>query len=126
LNKTRIKVSSCEEADLDLGVPSRDWLPARHSSETIKTLNDGPLDGPPWSKAEVLASQGDVNFGSHSGHCSTRSARGKHFSAAEPQIRRLQGMLVEPIRLFCPTGKSLRVLPVCLSSPICKNISVLA
>ena len=70
------------------------------------------------SKAEVLASQGDVSFGSHSGHCSTRSARGKDPSSTEPQIRRLQGMLVEPIRLFCPTGKSLRVLPVCLSSPL--------
>src|SRR5207253_5174679 len=69
------------------------------------------------SKAEVLASQGDVNFGLHSGHCSTRSARGKDPSSTEPQIRRLQGMLVEPIRLFCPTGKSLRVLPVGLSSP---------
>ena len=39
-------MSSCEAADLDLGVPSRDCLPARHSSETIKTLNDGPLG---WS-----------------------------------------------------------------------------
>jgi hypothetical protein len=44
LNKTGIKVSPCEEADLDLGVPSRDWLSGRHSSETIKMLNDGPLD----------------------------------------------------------------------------------
>src|SRR5256885_8433214 len=72
------------------------------------------------SKAEVLASQGDVSFGSHSGHCSTRSARGKDPSSTEPQIRRLQGMPVEPIRLFCPTGKSLRVLPDCLSSPFAK------
>ena len=27
---------------------------------------------------------------------------------------------------ICLTGKSLRVLPDCLSSPFCKNISVLA
>ena len=35
-------------------------------------------------KTEVLASQSDVSFGSHSSHCSTRSARGKSASTTEP------------------------------------------
>jgi len=99
LNKTGIKVSSCEEADLDLGVPSRDWLPARHSSETIKTLNDGPLDGPPWVEkpkswrlkgTSALARTADI----------VRRDRQEGSISLPPSLKfeRLQGMPVQPIR----------------------------
>ncbi len=40
---------------------------------------------------------------------STDRQEGKDHSTAEPQIRRLQGMPAESIRLFCLTGKSLLI-----------------
>jgi hypothetical protein len=61
-------VSPCEEADLDLGVPSRDWLSGRHSSETIKMLNDGPLDVRYGSQTDMDLPLNQVCFAPVSGH----------------------------------------------------------
>jgi hypothetical protein len=50
-------------------------------------------------------------------------------SGMEPTGRafaRRVGSIRTTALIFCPSGKSVRVLPACLSSPFCKNISVLA
>jgi len=61
-------VSPCEEADLDLGVTSRDLLSGRHSSETIKMLNDGPLDVRYGSQTDMDLPLNQVCFAPVSGH----------------------------------------------------------
>src|SRR6266849_994799 len=55
-------------------------------------------------KAEVLASQSDISFGSHSRHCSTDRQEGGVPLPPSLPIPRLQGMPVETIRLFARRG----------------------
>jgi hypothetical protein len=70
-------------------------------------------------KAEVLASQSDVSFGSHDRHLFDRSARGKGASATEPSNSEAARHVGGAHPQICPaTGKSV----ICLSSPLCKNI----
>jgi hypothetical protein len=65
------------------------------------------------SKAEVLASQTEVSFGSHIGHRSMRSTNQKKGT-----------VIATAIFTDLPDGQISEMAVICLSSPLCKNILI--
>jgi len=92
---------------------SRECAPDDELRDTHHVRNDGDGFREGLSPSPVIASEAKQSISPFGG-------------MKAGLLRRVAPRNDESSGRFCLTGKSLRVLPGCLSSPICKNISVFA